>query len=103
MKYMGSKRRIAKDILPIILKDRIENQYFYDLFCGGGNVCENIEGNVIANDYDTNVISAMNLIKNNLNLIPKNKNEFTEEIYKYIKNSNSTINVKGWYITISRY
>ena len=38
MKYMGSKRRIAKYILPIMLKDRIENQYFYDLFCGGGNV-----------------------------------------------------------------
>jgi len=35
MKYMGSKNRIANEILPIILKDRIENQYYIEPFCGG--------------------------------------------------------------------
>ena len=44
MKYMGSKRRIAKDIIPIMLKDRKEGQYFYDLFVGGGNLLEKIGG-----------------------------------------------------------
>ena len=33
MKYMGSKNRIAKYILPIILKDRKPDQYFVDCFC----------------------------------------------------------------------
>lgn len=38
MKYMGSKARFTKDILPIILKERLPNQYFVDLFTGGANV-----------------------------------------------------------------
>ena len=35
MIYMGSKNRIAKEILEIILKD-IGDNYFIDAFCGGG-------------------------------------------------------------------
>ena len=91
MKYMGSKRRIAKEIIPIMLKDRTEGQYFYDLFCGGGNICENIKENIVANDFNENVVKALELIKNNLELIPKNKNEFTEQMYKDIKKTNSIL------------
>ena len=50
MKYMGSKRRIAKHILPIILKNRKENQVFYDLFVGGGNILDKVCGRRVAND-----------------------------------------------------
>ena len=50
MKYQGSKNRHAKEILPIILKDRTEGQYFYDLFCGGMNLIDKVDGNRIAND-----------------------------------------------------
>ena len=32
MKYMGSKRRIAKHILPIMLANRTEGQYFVEPF-----------------------------------------------------------------------
>lgn len=35
MKYVGSKSKISKDLLEIMLKDRGEHQYFVDLFCGG--------------------------------------------------------------------
>ena len=35
MIYMGSKNRIAKEILEIMLKD-IGDNYFIDAFCGGG-------------------------------------------------------------------
>ena len=38
MKYMGSKNRIAKYILPIILKDRLEGQWYVEPFCGGCNI-----------------------------------------------------------------
>lgn len=42
MKYMGSKRRIAKETIPIILKDYKEGQTFYDLFAGGFNLIDKI-------------------------------------------------------------
>ena len=47
---MGSKRRISKDILPIILKNRIPEQFYIEPFCGGCNTIELVEGNRIAND-----------------------------------------------------
>ena len=34
MKYMGSKSRIVKDILPVML-NRYNGNVFVDLFCGG--------------------------------------------------------------------
>lgn len=50
MRYLGSKARIAKEILPIILADRKEGQYFVEPFCGGCNVTASVPGNRIAND-----------------------------------------------------
>lgn len=50
MKYMGSKARFAKDILSIVLKDRIENQWYVEPLAGGMNMICNVEGNRMAND-----------------------------------------------------
>lgn len=44
MKYMGSKRRIANEILQIILKDRTPNQYYVEPLCGGCNVIDKVGG-----------------------------------------------------------
>lgn len=52
MKYMGSKARIKKEILPLILKDRQPNQFFVDLMAGGMNLIDGVEGNRIANDLN---------------------------------------------------
>lgn len=42
MQYLGGKTRIAKEllpiVLPIVLADRKEGQYFVEPFCGGCNV-----------------------------------------------------------------
>lgn len=57
MKYMGSKNRIAKYILPIMLKYRKENQYFVDLFCGGCNLIDKVQGKRIANDKNKYLIA----------------------------------------------
>ena len=83
MKYMGSKRRIAKDILPIILKDRKNGQYFYDLFCGGGNLLEKVDGNRVANDNNEYLIELFKYMQtDNFNL------PFVGEIeYKNIQNN----------------
>ena len=50
MKYMGSKARFAKEILPIILKDRKSEQQYVEPFAGGMNMICEVNGNRIAND-----------------------------------------------------
>lgn len=50
MKYMGSKTRHAKYILPIILKDRKPNQYYIEPFASGMNTICLVDGPRIAND-----------------------------------------------------
>lgn len=57
MKYLGSKSRIVKEILPLILADRKEGQYFVEPFCGGCNVTAEVSGNRIANDYNQYLIA----------------------------------------------
>lgn len=57
MKYLGGKTRIAKEILPLILADRKEGQYFVEPFCGGCNVTDNVSGNRIANDSNEYLIA----------------------------------------------
>lgn len=50
MRYMGSKRLLAKHILPIILKDRQEGQWYVEPFCGGCNTLSEVEGPRIGAD-----------------------------------------------------
>ena len=57
MKYMGSKRRIAKHILPIILDGRKDGQYYVEPFCGGCNTIDKVPGNRIANDGNPYLIA----------------------------------------------
>jgi DNA adenine methylase len=57
MKYMGSKARIANNILPIILKERKQGQYYVEPFCGGCNVIDKAGGNRIASDNNQYLIS----------------------------------------------
>lgn len=57
MKYMGSKARIADDIIPIMLENRKEDQWFVDMFCGGCSIVERVDGNRIANDKNKYLIA----------------------------------------------
>lgn len=54
---MGSKNRLAKHILPIILKDRKEGQWYVEPFVGGCNLIDKVTGNRIGNDINPYVIS----------------------------------------------
>ena len=56
MKYMGSKARFAKEMLPIILKGRTIDQYYVEPFCGGMNMICEVKGNRIANDIHYHLI-----------------------------------------------
>jgi len=57
MKYLGSKNRIAKHILPIILKDRKEGQFYVEPFCGGCNSLDKVTGNRVGNDSNEYLIA----------------------------------------------
>lgn len=57
MKYMGSKNRISKFILPIILKNRTKEQFYVEPFCGGANLIDKVTGNRIGADKNKFLIA----------------------------------------------
>ena len=85
MKYMGSKRRIAKYILPIMLQHRIDGQTWVEPFVGGGNMIEKVSGARIGSDINNWAIEGLISIRDHVDELPKNNNEFTEEDYKRLK------------------
>jgi len=60
MKYMGSKARFSKEILPIILKDRKPEQCYVEPFAGGMNMICDVDGSRIANDKNKHLIAMWN-------------------------------------------
>lgn len=87
MKYMGSKNRIAKEIIPIMLKDYKEGQIFYDLFAGGFNLIDKIPNNIqrVANDLNEYIIELVKALQTGW--LPEK--EISSEQYNYIKNNQS--------------
>ena len=57
VKYMGSKNRIAKEILSIILKDRKEGQWYIEPFCGGLGTMDKVNGKRLASDKNKYLIA----------------------------------------------
>ena len=56
MKYMGSKAKIAKHILPIILEDRRPDQWYVEPFAGGMNTICKVSGKRLAADTSFHLI-----------------------------------------------
>ena len=84
LKYMGSKNRIAKYILPIILKDRKEGQYFVEPFCGGCNSLDKVANPRMGNDSNKYLIA---LLKELQTQIPFNPPHIGEKEYKDIQHN----------------
>jgi len=95
MKYMGSKRRIAKDILPIILKDRLPNQWYVEPFVGGANSIDKVDGNRIGNDNQEYVIALYKALQNGwkppkevdedfFNEVKMNRDKYPKELVGYL-------------------
>lgn len=70
MKYMGSKARFANELLPIILKDRKEGQWYVEPFCGGCNMIDKVTGNRMACDNNPFLIAMWDGLVNK-KFIPK--------------------------------
>lgn len=67
VKYMGSKSRIAKHIVPIIQKYIDDNnaKYYYEPFLGGANIIDKIKcENKIGSDLNKYLIALLNQVKN---------------------------------------
>lgn len=77
MKYMGSKNRIAKDILPIILKDRKPRQYYVEPFVGGANLIDKVPGQRIGSDLNKYLIALWRGLQQNEDRIT----HITKDIY----------------------
>lgn len=85
MKYMGSKARIAKEILPIMLTCREANQWWVEPFVGGGNMIARVTGNRIGSDANGFVIDALLSIRDYPNDLPSNNKEFSEKNYNDLR------------------
>lgn len=61
--YMGSKRKLLSQLLPLFPKN-IDT--FYDLFTGSGTVSSNVKANkIISNDKDETTYKILSFFKNN--------------------------------------
>jgi DNA adenine methylase len=87
MKYMGSKQRISKYILPIMLSEKRDNQVWVEPFVGGGNTIDKVSGERIGSDSNKYVIDALVSIRDFVHELPKDNSEFTEGDYKQLRAS----------------
>lgn len=88
---MGSKRRIANQILPVILAGRKPGQTYVEPFCGGCNTLELVTGKRIAGDIHPELIAMYKALQKGW-LPPK---RITEEEYKRIM-INGSPELKGY-------
>jgi len=97
MNYIGSKAKIAKDLLPILLKDIQPDQFYVEPFCGGLNMMDKIPSHInrIASDYNPFLIALWYGLKNNYQR-PTEVSKEEYEIYKIrfreLENNNDIIN-----------
>lgn len=82
MNYMGSKRKIASKILPIILKNRQTGQFYVEPFVGGGNIFDKVENPRIGGDVDIYTIAALRLIRDNPTSLPSCPKMTPDEVYE---------------------
>ena len=100
MKYMGSKSRIAKHIVPIIQKyiDNNNIQYYIEPFVGGANVIDKIKCKTkIGTDKNRYLIALLNRAKDDLPLYEK----VSKELYDKARtafNNGDTSSFEDWEI-----
>ena len=101
---MGSKNRFAKELLPIILKDRKENQFYVEPFSGGMNLIDKVKGNRIANDNNKYLIAMWKGIQKGIrypNEIDKNLYSLARDVFngketRFEHTMNMTNDLVGW-------
>jgi len=86
MKYLGSKNRLAKHILPIMLDEAVKNgiSTWIEPFVGGGNMIDKVPYNFerIGIDFNPHTIEALIAIRDLVNNLPESLSEIE---YKQLK------------------
>lgn len=97
MKYLGSKARIAKHILPIMLKKMKEKGLtnWVEPFVGGGNMIDKVPSNINRFGYDVSehTIGALIAVRDFVDSLPDN---ITEDYYKKIIRTEYKDPVESW-------
>ena len=99
MKYLGSKSRIAKDIIPFIQRTINDNHIedYYEPFCGGCNIIDKIKcKNRYASDKNRYLIALFQYMQDDGVLLE----EVPRELYNAARdnyNAKAT-NIPDWYI-----
>lgn len=99
MKYMGSKNRIAKYILPIMLSERKEGQFWVEPFVGGANMIDKVNGNRIGADLNKYLIAMWQGLQQDLERpldIPKELYSMARTEYNNGTNIEFTDFMIGW-------
>lgn len=97
MKYLGSKSRIAKEIVPIIQKciDDVKPVAYLEPFVGGGNVIDKISySKKIGADVNPYLIALLNYVTDDGKLL----NEVPRELYNEVKSKYNTGCYTYWYV-----
>lgn len=95
MKYMGSKSRHAKEMLPIILKGRKPGQFYVEPFVGGANMIDKVDGDRLGADIHEYLIAMWQAVsdgwqppavvtEDDYNNIRKNKEDYPAELVGYV-------------------
>ena len=95
MRYMGSKSRLAKELIPIIQSYITEDTKGYlEPFVGGANIIDKIKcNNKIGCDIHKQLIALLNKAKDNIDDIP---DTISYETHKEVKNNKEKY--EDWYV-----
>ena len=93
MVYMGSKNRIAKELIPIITKDLQPNQWYVEPFVGGANMIDKIEHPYkLGADNNKYLIALLEAVQNGQEL----PEYITKDEYIAVKTNKD--NYPDWYV-----
>ena len=92
MRYMGSKRKIADKILPIILQNRKPAHLFVEPMCGGCNITVRVSGNRLANDVHPELIAMYRALVQGW----KPPRIITEDMYNRLKQGLGDPELRGY-------
>ena len=93
MVYMGSKNRIAKELIPIITKDLQPNQWYVEPFVGGVNMIDKIEHPYkLGADNNKYLIALLEAVQNGQEL----PEHITKDEYIAVKTNKD--NYPDWYV-----
>ena len=98
MKYQGNKNRIVGDILPIILQNRKEGQWYVEPFCGSCSVIQRVNGKRIASDKNKYLIAMWKSLTEGKEMPMEISKEFYCDVRDCFhgKNNRYTDDIIGW-------